>query len=115
MEFTFGKYHLPEFRLPPGVDSPTYLRQLCEEGFTERYGTEHEDYRSQLDYELDMIGRMGFTDYFLIVSDFVRLRQGCRYPRGTGPRLGGGEHGLPTVCASRTSTPCSTICILSAS
>ena len=45
LEFTFGKYHLPEFQLPPGVDSPTYLRKLCDEGFAARYGTEHEDYR----------------------------------------------------------------------
>ena len=84
MEFTFGKYHLPEFRLPPGVDSPTYLRQLCEKGFTERYGTEHEEYRRQLDYELDMIGRMGFTDYFLIVSDFVRYAKDAGIPVGPG-------------------------------
>ena len=84
MEFTFGKYHLPEFQLPPGVDSPTYLRQLCEKGFTERYGTEHEDYRRQLDYELDMIGRMGFTDYFLIVSDFVRYAKDSGIPVGPG-------------------------------
>ena len=84
MEFTFGKYHLPEFQLPPGVDSPTYLRQLCEKGFTERYGTEHEDYRRQLDYELDMIGRMGFTDYFLIVSDFVRYAKDAGIPVGPG-------------------------------
>mgnify|MGYP000265376676 CR=1 FL=1 len=84
MEFTFGKYHLPEFQLPPGVDSPTYLRQLCEKGFTERYGTEHEEYRRQLDYELDMIGRMGFTDYFLIVSDFVRYAKDAGIPVGPG-------------------------------
>ena len=84
MEFTFGKYHLPEFQLPPGVDSPTYLRQLCEKGFTERYGTEHEEYRRQLDYELDMIGRMGFTDYFLIVSDFVRYAKDSGIPVGPG-------------------------------
>ena len=84
MEFTFGKYHLPEFQLPPGVDSPTYLRQLCEKGFTERYGTEHEEYRRQMDYELDMIGRMGFTDYFLIVSDFVRYAKDAGIPVGPG-------------------------------
>ncbi len=38
LEFTFGKYHLPEFKLPEGYDSPTYLRKLCAEGFAERYG-----------------------------------------------------------------------------
>ena len=83
-DFTFGKYHLPEFKLPPGYDSPTYLRKLCEEGFTERYGTEKEHYRAQLEYEMDMIGKMGFTDYFLIVSDFVRYAKSVGIPVGPG-------------------------------
>ena len=83
-DFTFGKYHLPEFKLPPGYDSPTYLRKLCEEGFTERYGTEKEHYRTQLEYEMDMIGKMGFTDYFLIVSDFVRYAKSVGIPVGPG-------------------------------
>ena len=84
LEFTFGKYHLPEFKLPPGYDSPAYLRKLCSEGFAERYGTEKEAYRKQLDYELDMIGKMGFTDYFLIVSDFVRYARSAGIPVGPG-------------------------------
>ena len=83
-DFTFGKYHLPEFKLPPGYDSPTYLRKLCEEGFIERYGTDKEHYRAQLEYEMDMIGKMGFTDYFLIVSDFVRYAKSVGIPVGPG-------------------------------
>ena len=62
LEFTFGKYHLPEFKLPEGYDSPTYLRKLCDEGFAQRYGQAKPEYRKQLDYELDMIEKMGFTD-----------------------------------------------------
>ena len=84
LEFTFGKYHLPEFKLPPGYDSPTYLRKLCDEGFAERYGAEKESYRKQLTYELDMIEKMGFTDYFLIVSDFVRYAKSAGIPVGPG-------------------------------
>ena len=84
MEFTFGKYHLPEFKLPPGYDAPTYLRKLCDEGFVERYGTDKEHYRAQLEYEMDMIGKMGFTDYFLIVSDFVRYAKSVGIPVGPG-------------------------------
>ena len=83
-DFTFGKYHLPEFKLPPGYDSPAYLRKLCEEGFIERYGTDKEHYRAQLEYEMDMIGKMGFTDYFLIVSDFVRYAKSVGIPVGPG-------------------------------
>ncbi|MBQ1675579.1 MAG: DNA polymerase III subunit alpha, partial [Oscillospiraceae bacterium] len=84
MEFTFGKYHLPEFKLPPGYDSPTYLRKLCDEGFAERYGEGNPRYRQQLAYELDMIQKMGFTDYFLIVSDFVRYAKSAGIPVGPG-------------------------------
>ncbi len=84
LEFTFGKYHLPEFKLPPGYDSPAYLRKLCDEGFEECYGTEKPTYRQQLEYELDMIEKMGFTDYFLIVSDFVCYAKEVGIPVGPG-------------------------------
>ncbi|MDO4811710.1 MAG: DNA polymerase III subunit alpha [Eubacteriales bacterium] len=84
LEFTFGKYHLPEFKTPVGYDSRTYLRKLCNDGFLERYGTEKESYRKQLTYELDMIERMGFTDYFLIVADFVQYAKSVGIPVGPG-------------------------------
>ena len=83
LEFTFGKYHLPEFQLPPGYTSSQYLRRLCEEGFMARYG-ENGAYHKQLDYELAMIEKMGFTDYFLIVSDFVRYARSAGIPVGPG-------------------------------
>ena len=83
VEFTFGKYHLPEFKLPEGYDSPTYLRELCDKGFAERYPDRPECHQ-QLEYELDMIEKMGFTDYFLIVSDFVRYAKSVNIPVGPG-------------------------------
>ena len=83
LEFTFGKYHLPEFQLPPGYDSFSYLKKLCAEGYKERYG-EDDQYRGQLKYEQDMIEKMGFTDYFLIVSDFVRYAKSVGIPVGPG-------------------------------
>ncbi len=84
VDFTFGKYHLPEFKLPPGYDSFSYLKKLCDEGFAERYGTGKPEYREQLKYEQDMIEKMGFTDYFLIVSDFVRYAKSVGIPVGPG-------------------------------
>ena len=84
VEFTFGKYHLPEFKLPPGYDSFTYLKKLCDEGYAERYGEGKPEYREQLRYEQDMIEKMGFTDYFLIVSDFVRYAKSVGIPVGPG-------------------------------
>ncbi|MBQ9967179.1 MAG: DNA polymerase III subunit alpha [Oscillospiraceae bacterium] len=84
LEFTFGKYHLPEFKLPEGYDSLSYLKELCSKGFEERYGDRHPEYRKQLEYEIDMIEKMGFTDYFLIVSDFVRYAKSVDIPVGPG-------------------------------
>ena len=83
LDFSFGKYHLPEFRLPEGYDSFSYLKKLCDEGYRERYGTD-DQYRDQLRYEQDMIEKMGFTDYFLIVSDFVRYARSAGIPVGPG-------------------------------
>ncbi len=84
LDFTFGKYHLPEFAVPEGETSQTYIRKLCEAGFAEKYRGKRPEYHKQLDYELDMIERMGFTDYFLIVSDFVRFAREARIPVGPG-------------------------------
>ena len=49
---------------------------------------------SSCDYEMDMIRKMGFVDYFLIVSDFIAYAKGQRHPGGAGPGLGGGLHGV---------------------
>ena len=84
VEFTFGKYHLPEFKLPEGYDSFSYLKKLCDEGYAERYGEGKPEYRKQLEYEENMIEKMGFTDYFLIVSDFVRYAKSAGIPVGPG-------------------------------
>ena len=84
LEFTFGKYHLPEFAVPGGESAQSYIRRLCQAGFEEKYRGAHPEYRRQLDYELDMIEKMGFTDYFLIVSDFVRYAREKGIPVGPG-------------------------------
>ena len=84
-DFEFGHYHLPRFRLPDGEkDSFEYLKKLCEAGFEKRYGPGREDVRRQLGYELDMIRRMGFVDYFLIVSDFIGYAKAQGIPVGPG-------------------------------
>ena len=83
-DFEFGHYHLPRFKLPQGeTDSYEYLRKLCEKGFQERFPTRPEVH-AQLDYELDMIKKMGFVDYFLIVSDFIGFAKRSGIPVGPG-------------------------------
>ncbi len=84
-DFEFGHYHLPRFQLPEGEsDSYEYLRRKCEEGLARRYAPERDDVKKQLEYELDMISRMGFVDYFLIVSDFIGYAKEHGIPVGPG-------------------------------
>ena len=84
-DFEFGHYHLPEFQLPDGeTDSYAYLQKLCAEGFSKRYPAAAPEVSAQLEYELDMIERMGFVDYFLIVSDFVGYAKRSGIPVGPG-------------------------------
>lgn len=83
-DFEFGHYHLPRFKLPEGErDSYQYLCKLCEQGFRERFPTRPQVHK-QLDYELDMIKKMGFVDYFLIVSDFIGFAKRSGIPVGPG-------------------------------
>lgn len=83
-DFEFGHYHLPRFKLPEGEhDSCEYLKKLCEKGFAERYPDSPEVHK-QLDYELSMINKMGFVDYFLIVSDFIGYAKRNGIPVGPG-------------------------------
>ncbi len=73
-------YHLPLFEVPEGYATESYLRHLCEEGFIRRYGVRAKapEIRERLEYELDIIHKMGFDAYFLIVYDL------CRYARQEG-------------------------------
>ncbi len=68
----FGKNQLPEYPLPDGATAESYLRELCEQGLTQRYGADFtEVMRTRLEYELGVITKMGFASYFLIVQDYV--------------------------------------------
>ena len=84
-DFEFGHYHLPEYKLPPEEqDSFSYLRRLCFEGLAQRYPEVTDKLTEQLDYELNMIRKMGFVDYFLIVWDFVNFAKTNGIPVGPG-------------------------------
>ena len=100
LEFTFGKYHLPQFPVPGGEDALAYLTRLCQEGFQRRYGEEHPEYREQLQYEIDMIAKMGFVDYFLIVSDFVGYARSEKIP--VGPGRGSAAGSMVSYCLGIT-------------
>ena len=85
VEFQFGVYHLPEFKLPAGETSgDAYFEKLCWKGFEERYPGAGEDYRERLRMEMGVIRQMGFVDYFLIVSDFIGYAKSHGIPVGPG-------------------------------
>src|SRR5262249_47109547 len=74
IQLDFKKRHFPVFTPPKGKKPEDYLRELCDEGLKLRYGDPPPQVaRDRLDHELDVICRMGFAGYFLIVWDFVRF------------------------------------------
>lgn len=88
VEFEFGEYHLPEFIPPEGMTNKDYLRKLCYEGLERRYGSEalQDDsiYLTRLESELEVIEKMGYVEYFLIVWDFIHYAKSNDIPVGPG-------------------------------
>ncbi|MDY3119017.1 MAG: DNA polymerase III subunit alpha [Peptoniphilus sp.] len=84
VELEFHHLHLPHFEIPEGYTGEGYLRELVEEGLLMRYGTVTEEIRSRVEFELDTIFSMGYTDYFLIVWDFIRFARQAGIEVGPG-------------------------------
>ena len=80
LEFTFHEYHLPSFPVPEGYTNEEYFRQLCMKGFRERYSNPPQSYLDRLNYEIDVISRMGYVNYYLIVWDFIRYAKETGIP-----------------------------------
>ena len=72
VEFDFNTIHLPRFEIEDKNESPyEMLRRLCYEGLKKRYEDPSPEAVERLEYELDVISKMGYIDYFLIVWDFI--------------------------------------------
>lgn len=71
VDLSFKGYHLPNFTVPEGYTSESYLRAICEKGFRQRYGDATQAQRERFEYELGVIHKMGFDTYFLIVWDLT--------------------------------------------
>ncbi|MCI8474964.1 MAG: DNA polymerase III subunit alpha [Oscillospiraceae bacterium] len=101
VEFEFGKYHLPEFHLPEGESDPdAYFEKLCRQGFERRYPHRPGEYLEQLEYEMEVIRKMGFVDYFLIVSDFIGYAKSHDIP--VGPGRGSAAGSMVAYCLAIT-------------
>lgn len=81
----FGTRHLPKFPVEPGKSADGMLEELCFQGLEKRYGNPSRQHVERLEYELSIIKKMNFSDYFLIVWDFIK------YSREKGILIGPGR------------------------
>ncbi len=96
LEFEFNQYHLPSFPVPEGYTNEAYFRKLCMDGFRERYPDPPEEYLQRLEYEIGVISRMGYVNYYLIVWDFIRYAKESGIP--VGPGRGSGAASIVAYC-----------------
>ena len=74
LEINFNNDILPKYNNKLGINSFDYLKKLCINGAKKRFGTSiGKSYQDRLKYELSIINKMGFSDYFLIVQDYVNF------------------------------------------
>lgn len=101
VEFEFGKTKLPHFDVPDGWSHFDWFANLCHKGLKERYGdSPPQEYIDRLEYELGIIDKMGYTDYYLIVHDFIRHAKSVGIP--VGPGRGSGAASICAYCIGIT-------------
>src|SRR5262249_3732054 len=100
VEIELGKILLPKFETPEGRDAFDYLVELVEAGAVKRYGTVTPELRDRLKFELKTIKEMGFSDYFLIVADFVGFAK--RNGIAVGPGRGSAAGSIVASCLEST-------------
>ena len=101
VEFEFGKTKLPRFDVPNGKDHIEYFREECYKGLHRRYGENpSQSLIDRLEYELSVIIKMGYVDYYLIVNDYVSYAKKNGIPVGMGRGSGAGS--LAAYCIGIT-------------
>ena len=98
--FEFGVTKLPRFTAPDRRDNTEFFIESCKEGLLEKYKNPAKDIVDRLDYEIRVIVGMGYVDYFLIVSDFIRFARSRGIP--VGPGRGSGAGSLASYCLGIT-------------
>ncbi len=101
VEFEFGHTKLPHFDVPEGISHPDYLRKMCYDGLRAKYANpDDEKLTARLEYELSVVEKMGYVDYYLIVGDFVQYAKSHGIP--VGPGRGSGAGSLAAYCVGIT-------------
>ena len=101
VEIVFGEKKLPKYDVPDGFTSWEYLNKLCYEGLERRYPGDDPKIRERLEYELGVIKRMGYVDYFLIVWDFIKYARD--HGISVGPGRGSAAGSIVSYCLGITS------------
>ena len=93
VEFEFGHTILPNYEVPKGYETHyDFLEDLCKKGMVKRYGKDiPEEYQKRADYELGVIKKMGYVDYYLIVWDYIHYAKTHNIPVGPGRGSGAGS------------------------
>ncbi len=91
LNFDFNSLYLPHYSVPEGYTLESYLRELCFQGAKERFGEEiPQEVKERLEHELQVIEKMGFAGYFLIIWDVINAarERGIRVGPGRGSAAG---------------------------
>ena len=93
VEFEFGHTILPNYEVPEGYETHyDFLEDLCKKGMVKRYGSSiPEEYQKRAEYELGVIKKMGYVDYYLIVWDYIHYAKTHNIPVGPGRGSGAGS------------------------
>ncbi|MEG1705040.1 MAG: DNA polymerase III subunit alpha [Clostridia bacterium] len=97
VQFNFGSTILPEFKIDEDISHLEYFKRMCNNGILKKYNKNEfsdeylEKVKTRLDYEISVIDKMGYIDYFLIVQDFVNYAKENGIPVGPGRGSGAGS------------------------
>ena len=92
-DFEFGVTKLPNYDVPEEFETHAdYFKDLCYKGIKNRYGeTPEKEIMDRLEYEISVIEKMGYVDYFLIVWDYINYAKSVGIPVGPGRGSGAGS------------------------
>ncbi len=100
LELSFDKIYMPKYPFTGGMDPKDYLAAEAEKGLADRLSRAHivydgeyaeSDYRERISYELSVINGMGYSEYYLVVADFIAYAKKNGIPVGPGRGSGAGS------------------------